>query len=630
MKKIILSIGVLLALAKIGSAKPVPVEKAQAMAQSFWGSFSSQLNKSTNSDLNFIYSDVEGSRTSSQPAYYIFANPAGAGFVVVAGDDVLEPILGYSYENSINTKELPPNFKELLNSYKKQVSYVRTNNVQATTEVANAWEAKEKSAGVMAVYPVVAPLIKTRWGQGDPYNGMCPGGSVTGCVATAMAQIMYYWMYPGTGQGSHSYKPANYPTQTANFEATNYSWGYMRTTYSAANTATEKNAVAQLMYHCGVSVDMGYSPTGSGAVTAKTVDSYVDYFRYSNITAYEKSGDYTASAWINLLKSELNIFRPMQMRGDNHSWVCDGYNTDDAFHMNWGWNGSSDGYFKLADVSFPNLAVVKGIEKPSRRTISDITSSLTTVCGTKSFTCSVTSSPTFITYLWTVPAGWSVSGVVSTGQAISGSNSVTIATPANYSPAGGDIAIKASAIAASGERTPEKQIFIGTGAPTVSRYALMMPGTSQHVFKASGGAIIQYSSNNSSWTSAGNTYTVAVTFPQQKIIYIRASNSCKTTTGVKCTLTSLPPGAPETVTGIEEEASRELSVVLAPNPATDYIAIDANKKIKTVGCVNYLGQPVGVELIGNKINISELSKGMYILNIVSESNEVVVQKFIKE
>jgi len=204
----------------------------------------------------------------------------------------------------------------------------------------------------------VAPLITTTWSQGTYYNTSCPsdaggpdGHALVGCVATAMGQVMNYWNYPTMGTGSHSYVHSTYGTLSANFGATTYGWASMPDPGGASSYNT---ALATLLYHCGVSVDMGYGPTGSGASTAQVATSIQTYFGYASSAQYINRSSYTESGWNNILIAELDAGRPMQYRGQGsggHSFNCDGYQGTDYFHFNWGWGGYADGYYYLSNLN---------------------------------------------------------------------------------------------------------------------------------------------------------------------------------------------------------------------------------------------------------------------------------------
>ena len=209
---------------------------------------------------------------------------------------------------------------------------------------------------------------------------MCPGGSVTGCVATAMAQIMKYWAYPSIGMGSSCYfdetaygYSMNYGQLCAEYDTSHYVWSAM-----PANLGKANDEVAKLMYDCGVSVAMDYTPTGSGATVfgwnPSAFNSYTAYFNYDpntiNTAVYDPNQQ---AAWIALLEKELHNRRPMQFQGSDvsaggHSWVCDGFTATHEFHMNWGWSGYNDGYFTVTSLnpgSFnfsQDIGVIYGIQ----------------------------------------------------------------------------------------------------------------------------------------------------------------------------------------------------------------------------------------------------------------------------
>lgn len=218
----------------------------------------------------------------------------------------------------------------------------------------------------------VSPLLSTTWDQTCNYNANCPnaasGGACgkvfTGCGATAMAQVMKFWSHPSTGWGSHSYTPSGYPLQTANFGTTTYNFASMPNNLSGANAA-----VAQLMHHCGISVDMQYSGTSSNSSFSDLRDALKEYFRYSLTTHNEMKWAHTDSSWAELIKSELDAGRPVLFSGSSHFWVVDGYQYAPAlqFHMNWGWGGTYNGWYALNDLtpgslSFPNSSVIVGIK----------------------------------------------------------------------------------------------------------------------------------------------------------------------------------------------------------------------------------------------------------------------------
>lgn len=294
---------------------------------------------------------------------YIFN--AEQGFVVMAADDCVKPILGYSLTGRFVTKDMPENISSWLQGYNEEIQYAIESNIKSTPIVKQAWtDLIDGSPRASKADPIVSPLIETRWNQGSPYNNLCPlkGSSrtLTGCVATAMAQIMNYWEYPATGIGSHSYV-WNDQTLSANFGSTSYDWANMTNTYGSSSTQVQKEAVATLMYHCGVSVDMNYGLSGSGgsgAVTSDVALALVVFFNYKNTAEYKDRSGYTNDDWIAMLKTEMDATprRPIQYRGRNadiggHSFICDGYDSEDNFHFNWGWGGDCDGFYSIDEMT---------------------------------------------------------------------------------------------------------------------------------------------------------------------------------------------------------------------------------------------------------------------------------------
>ena len=291
---------------------------------------------------------------------YIFN--AEQGFVVMAADDCVKPILGYSLTGRFVAENMPTNVSGWLH----------------TAETAKLWkELTEGNSKVAKAAVVVAPLIQTKWSQNKYYNALCPeatggpeGHAYTGCVATAMAQIMKYWGYPAHGIGSHSYT-WNGQTLSADFGNTTYDWSNMANYYqvyyvngtdqygvSVSNTQEEITAVATLMYHCGVAVNMDYGAGGSAASSSDAANALKTYFNYSSNIEYKQKSSYEDADWIQMVKDELNAQRPLEYSGrsgtgnntSGHSFVCDGYDNANYFHFNWGWWGQYDGYFSLSNL----------------------------------------------------------------------------------------------------------------------------------------------------------------------------------------------------------------------------------------------------------------------------------------
>lgn len=298
------------------------------------------------------------SKKAGFPNLYIFSTEQS--FVVMSADDCVLPILGYSVTSMFRTESLPENISSWMQGYNDEIQYAIDNHLEATAETLALWEdLKNGKVGTAKANTVVNALIQTTWGQSSGYNDLCPYDSnagertVTGCVATAMAQIIKYWGHPLHGTGSHSYTPSSHPEygiQSVNFGNATYYWEDM----PADSSSSE---VAKLMYHCGVSVDMNYdiySNGGSSASYSKIITALSSYFYYQNASLKNKS-NYSQQKWINMLKTELNASRPLLYTGNvnasiGHAFVCDGYNSSNYFHFNWGWNGSCDGFYTLTSL----------------------------------------------------------------------------------------------------------------------------------------------------------------------------------------------------------------------------------------------------------------------------------------
>ena len=312
---------------------------------------------------------VDLSKTAGFQNLYIFTTEES--FVIMAADDCVQPILGYSTENPFGTGKMPENLFCWLEGYDEQIAYAVRNGQKATNEVDEAWRLLLTGA-MPETKDAPSYLIQTKWNQDAPYNHFCPPSVnpvLTGCVATAMAQVMKYYNYPTQGFGSHSYTPMAHPEygeQFVDFGSTTFDWGNMITSYSSDYNTDQRDAVATLMYHCGVSVNMNYGSNGreSGASTSVVADALKNYFNYSQTVHYVSRASYNDSQWKNILIQELEASRPIQYSGSRinagvrsgHSFICDGYdNVTDKFHFNWGWGGPSDGWFYISGSGTPQV-----------------------------------------------------------------------------------------------------------------------------------------------------------------------------------------------------------------------------------------------------------------------------------
>ena len=297
-------------------------------------------------------------KSANAGAYYYVFNSGDSGFIIVAGDDASLPILGYSTESNFDPNKIPQTVAKWLEGYKEQIRFISENKIEADETIKSEWnKILSGQPNLKSTQNSVAPLIQTKWDQSPYFNDKCPidynfnEKAVTGCVATAMAQVLRFWKYPQKGYGFHSYKHSNYGTLSANFSSTYYDWNNMPNIINSAN-----DAVATLMYHCGVSIDMNYNVSalgGSGAYTLDVANALKEFFGYSSSVKGVSRKDYSDNSWIQLLKAELDNGRPIQYAGSGtgggHSFVCDGYDSNGYFHFNWGWGSvnNSNGNFLI-------------------------------------------------------------------------------------------------------------------------------------------------------------------------------------------------------------------------------------------------------------------------------------------
>ncbi len=340
------------------SAKPVELQTAQIVAQNYFNHIKSNQTEQFSS-INFKLAHTE-MMVDGSPIYFVFNVNQNDGFILISGDDAALPILGYSKEGNYNQNKVHRTFLKWMEGYKQQILFIKANDIKATTKIQNQWKSYAINYFNKAERgSFVDPLVEVKWGQ-DPYvNDLCPYDNdeskhcVTGCPATAMAQIMAYWNHPIQGSGFHSYDHPKYGTLSVNFGNTTYAWDSMPLLPTESSLA-----ISRLMADCGVAVNMQYTASSSGAFILKnspTPEACSEY-AYSAYFGYDKSieglerDDFTDSTWISILKDELDNERPMQYAGfggGGHTFVCDGYDENDMFHMNWGWSGELDGFYAL-------------------------------------------------------------------------------------------------------------------------------------------------------------------------------------------------------------------------------------------------------------------------------------------
>lgn len=310
-------------------AKRITQWQAQQQAYSFWGKQMPQKAKAKSRTAT---------TASPSDAYYVFNNDAG-GFVIIAGDDAVTPVLGYTSTGSFDAENLPDGLKDLLKSYERQIAALGDNYVANQTATRAGFTGEK--------------LLNTaKWNQGNPFNKYTPNNYVTGCVATAGAIVMKHHGYPAKGTGSHSYT-WNGKTWTANFEH-DYDWANMPAKYDGTNDAAF-DGVARLMADLGVAVEMQYNKDGSGAYIGNLVTALQKYYGYSKLSHLMAIEDVGAEAWNGRLREEIDANRPVlyaasDPAGGGHAFVIDGYK-DESFSVNWGWGGLCNGFYQIGALN---------------------------------------------------------------------------------------------------------------------------------------------------------------------------------------------------------------------------------------------------------------------------------------
>ena len=326
---------------------------------------------SVTAPVKLAYTQYQVDNTT--PAVFVF-NSTSEGFVLVSAEDNARAVLGYSDEGTFDANNIPENMQFWLQMYADEMR----REVKGERREAKG----ERREAVEESYPTISPILgETVWGQGEPFNNKCPEingeRTVTGCVATAMSQIMYVHKYPTKGIGSHSYTTETEGlTVSANFGNTTYDWANMIPNYKKDSyTTTQANAVATLMHHVGVAADMDYTVEGSGAFSSPALAAMTEYFGYNKAINVLPKDFMKEEDLLQVIATDLQAGRPVYVSGhtvnqEGHAFVCDGIKSDGYLHINWGWNGVANGYFALSALapevqgtggSASNLAFTEGV-----------------------------------------------------------------------------------------------------------------------------------------------------------------------------------------------------------------------------------------------------------------------------
>ena len=284
--------------------------------------------------------------------YYIYNRGSNAGFVIIAGDDELTPYIGYATTGQVLEQDMPEQLRAFLKACQERIDEL-TSSVGLRSSLRPTPRTATEPAQI-------APLLgNIQWNQSAPWNNQTPTDNQgkhmpVGCVATAYTQVMRYHQWPTQGEGTFSYTEERSNRQhSVDYGATTYDWAHMPERYNDPSSATseETQALSTLAYHAGVAVEMMYAPSGSGSYTPLVARALADHFRYDKRVSFKSRSNYTQSSWEQMLRAELIAARPVvysgRGSGGGHAFVCDGYDMEGLFHINWGWGGMSDGYFNL-------------------------------------------------------------------------------------------------------------------------------------------------------------------------------------------------------------------------------------------------------------------------------------------
>ncbi|MDY0103610.1 MAG: C10 family peptidase [Lentimicrobium sp.] len=352
MKKIFTILLSFLALAVM--ANPVDKRTAELVAVHYYSHYApSAITDYTIS--NSFSQNSEGTVT-----FYVI-NFVSGGFVMVAADDASIPVIGYSHEGAFDAEAINPSAKAWFDNYNSQLIEIKASRLD-NSFTRHLWD-DILNQNMTRETMDVEPLLTTNWDQGCYYNALCPeesgagygscGRAWTGCVATSMAVLMKYHNWPASGIGTHSYMHTTYGIQSADFASTTYNYAAMPNVVNSANPS-----VATLMYHAGVSVNMQYDASGSGAFSEDVPFALVNYFKFASTTELKAKADYPVMEdWYALLRADLDAARPVYYAGSSaasggHAWICDGYRlSDNKFHFNWGWSGSNNGYYAIGSLN---------------------------------------------------------------------------------------------------------------------------------------------------------------------------------------------------------------------------------------------------------------------------------------
>lgn len=354
-KNFLLLLSLMLLLSVSAIAGPRSYQQAKAIAQRQAAMLGIEMDAEVAASAKAApRMSVSSAVSPSATCYYVFANGEDKGFTIVSGDDRMPEVVGYSAQGTYDPDHLPANYVGFMKAYQETVEALLKGDAQVSGGLAEVRQWRAERANSAAVAPLLGGI---KWNQGAPYNNMCPlydgtNRSVTGCVATAMAQVMMYYQYPKELKTTiKAYNTQTYGIQIPEISSgATYDWDNMLPDYSKSDySSAQADAVAKLMYHCGAAVKMNYGPSSGANVTPIILATYFGYD--ADLMQDLTRTVFTLQQWMTLIDNELKEKRPILYSGQSsdggHEFVCDGSDGKGLYHINWGWGGYQDGYFDL-------------------------------------------------------------------------------------------------------------------------------------------------------------------------------------------------------------------------------------------------------------------------------------------
>lgn len=362
MRKIITIVSVLCA-GLVASANPVTKDAAQAIAQKYF----------SESSVNFVWDGGAAATKAGDeiPPFYVFSGSDGS-WVMIAGDDCAVPVLAHG-DGAFDVNNIPDNMAFWLKGIRSNINTARSEGIEASSEVKAKWQALPRTPRKASSQTL---LTTAAWSQETPYNNACPTYNskkcVTGCVATAMSIVLRYNQWPEYGTGTipaYTTDSNGISVAAKNIDGYEYDWSSMPLTNgsSVSWTSAQKTAVSDLMAHCGAMVRMDYDPDGSGAMSCDIVEALATHMSYSPSAVELYRCNYSNDEWLDMIRAEIDSNHPIIYGGSDtggnggHQFVCDGYNSFNEIHINWGWGGAFNAWYAVCYLGDTKSSGVDGV-----------------------------------------------------------------------------------------------------------------------------------------------------------------------------------------------------------------------------------------------------------------------------